>query len=585
MEMYEFYTGKLFNAYEYFGCHLSPTGGAVLRVFAPGASKISVIGDFQWQEQELNRIYNGQFWEINIPNAKEGDRYKIRVYTGDGKFIDHCDPYGFGMELRPQSCSIIRDLKGYRWNDEKWLHKRNDHKKRALNIYEMHLGSWKRKQDGSFYSYSEIADELISYLKDSGYNYVEFMPLGEHPVDNSWGYQQTGFYSPTSRYGTPDQLRELVDKLHQNNIGCILDFVPVHFALDDYALAKFDGTFLYEYPNTDVGNSEWGSHNFMHSRGEVKTYLQSCAYYWINEFHFDGLRMDAISNMIYWQGNQNRGVNNNAVEFIKYMNKGLKEKFPGIILAAEDSTSFQKVCSPVSEGGLGFDYKWDMGWMNDTIKYFNSDPCERPKLYHKLTFSMMYFYSEKFILPLSHDEVVHGKGTMLNKMYGSEQERFRQLRAFYLYMYAHPGKKLNFMGNEIAQKREWSEERQIDLDILGDGNHKSYNEYMKALCALYNSHSALWEADFDEDGFCWIDCHEEERCIYSFMRSGEKEKLVFVFNFSDKKQEVYKLPLKEKAALEKLFDTDSTGTTVEYDIEENAILSIPAYSGCCFTIK
>ena len=335
----------------------------------------------------------------------------------------------------------------------------------------------------------------------------------------------------------------MVDRFHRNNIGVILDFVPVHFAVDTYALANYDGTPLYEYPNQDVGESEWGSKNFIHSRGEVRSFLQSCANYWLEEYHIDGLRMDAISRIIYWQGNPARGVNGNAVEFSRYMNQGLKERHHGILLAAEDSTSYPGVTTAVWEGGLGFDYKWDMGWMNDTLAYFQSAPEDRVRDYHKLTFSMMYYPEANYLLPLSHDEVVHGKATILQKMNGDYDRKFPQARAFYLYMYAHPGKKLNFMGNEIGQFREWDEKREMDWGLLTYPVHDNFHQFMKALNIFYLNNPALWAWDYREEGFQWIDCYQEERCVYAFKRKSREQELIAVFNFSDKEQKGYSLSL------------------------------------------
>lgn len=562
MDRYGFYTGKIFDAYEYLGCRVQKEG-AVFCTFAPAAQRVSVIGSFNgWQETPMEKVYDGNFWECRIPGARAGDMYKYRIWRRDGSFRDHCDPYGFGMELRPQNASFIRDMESYRFHDSGWMKKRNDCKKGPLNIYELHAGSWKQKasrerQDPGrgqrtageqdrrdlWYRYDELAQELIPYLKEYGYNYVELMPLGEHPCDESWGYQQTGFFSPTSRYGTADDLKRMVDLFHQNGIGLILDFVPVHFAVDDYALAEYDGTALYEYPNSDVGNSEWGSRNFMHSRGEVRSFLQSCAQYWLKEYHFDGLRMDAISNMIYWQGQPARGVNGNAVSFLQYMNGGLKERNPGILLAAEDSTSFPGVTKPVSEGGLGFDYKWDMGWMNDTLDYFRTDPEYRSRDYHKLTFSMMYYYEENYLLPFSHDEVVHGKATIIQKMNGDYEKKFPQARALYMYMYAHPGKKLNFMGNELAHFREWDEKRELDWELLSFPLHDGFHAFMKELNRIYLETPALWAKDYDREGFVWADCHEEEKCIYAFLRTDGKQELLALFNFSEKEQKGFELRL------------------------------------------
>lgn len=571
MDKYGFYTGKILDAYEYLGCHLTENG-AVFRTFAPAANKICVMGEFnQWTETEMNRIYDNHFWECHIPGAKPGMMYKYRIYKHDGTYIDHCDPYGYGMELRPMSASCIRDINKYEFQDNKWMGSRTDCKNKPLNIYEVHLGSWRRNPDNEngWYTYSEIADLLIPYVKENGYNYIEIMPIGEHPCDNSWGYQGTGFYSPTSRYGTCDDLKEMINKCHQNEVGVILDFVPVHFAVDKYALAEYDGTHLYEYPNTDVGVSEWGSHNFNHSRGEVQSFLQSCANYWLKEYHFDGIRIDALSNIIYWHGDRNRGVNNNAVEFIRYMNTKLKEMHKGIMLIAEDSTAYPRITKPLTEGGLGFDYKWDMGWMNDTLEYFKLSPKERIQAYHKLTFSMMYNYNEDFVLPLSHDEVVHGKATIVQKMNGDYDNKFPQARALYMYMFAHPGKKLNFMGNEIGQLREWDENREQDWNMLEYPVHKNFAEFMKDLSNTYLGTPAFWEQDHDREGFEWLDCHQESRCIYAFERKSDKQRIVAVFNFSDVEWE-YELRISNCDGLKLLLASDDVkyGGDMKYAGEE-----------------
>ncbi len=570
MDMYGFYTGKIFDAYEYLGCHVTGKG-SVFRVFAPAALKVSVIGDFNnWAETEMGKIYDGNFWECEVSGAREGMRYKYRIYRQDGGFIDHCDPYGYGMELRPQNASVIRSLLTYQFHDDKWLNSRTDCRDKPLNIYEVHMGSWKtnKEDNNGWYRYQEFADKIIPYVKEQGYNYIELLPVSEHPCDNSWGYQNTGFYSPTSRYGTMDELKEFVDKCHQNNIGVLLDFVPVHFAVDDYALANFDGTPLYEYPHADVGNSEWGSKNFNHSRGEVQSFLQSNANYWIKEYHFDGLRIDAISNIIYWQGNPDRGENLNAIEFIRNMNKELKRRYPSAILAAEDSTSYPMVTGSVEKGGLGFDYKWDMGWMNDTLSFMQQNPANRTAEYHKLTFSMMYYYSEKFIMPLSHDEVVHGKATILQKMNGEYEEKFPQARTLYMYMYAHPGKKLNFMGNEFAQLREWDEKREQDWDILSYPIHDAFHRFMRELNQIYLKYPAFSKLDYDKDGFQWLDCHQEEKCIYAFMRTDGNQKIVAIFNFSDKEYK-YKLKTEKICRLKLLLasDNEQYGGKVQYEGE------------------
>lgn len=484
-------------------------------------------------------------------------------------------------------------MAGYVFHDSKWLKKRTNHLDKPLNIYELHLGSWKRKNENEngWYSYREIVELLIPYVKAHYYNYIEIMPIGEHPCDNSWGYQQTGFYSPTSRYGTADDLKYLIDTCHQNEIGVLLDFVPVHFAVDDYGLAEYDGTALYEYPSTDVGYSEWGSKNFIHSRGEVQSFLQSCANYWLEEYHFDGLRIDALSNMIYWQGNKERGVNKNAVQFIQYMNQELKKLHSGIILVAEDSTDYRGVTKGAMENGLGFDYKWDMGWMNDTLSYFQLPPQERSQAYHKLTFSMMYFPNEQYLLPLSHDEVVHGKATIVQKMNGEYEDKFPQARAFYMYMYAHPGKKLNFMGNEIGQLREWDEKREQDWDLLKYPIHDSFAKFMQELSMIYRNTPALYEMDYDTSGFKWIDCHQEKRCIYVFERISKSQNMIAVLNFSDKKQ-IYELCANDIKQLKLLLSSDEErfgGNTYyesnRYPAKNGVIkIEIEAYTGMYFII-
>ena len=578
MDFYGFYTGKIFDAYKYLGAHINrgengKVEEVVFRTFAPSASRISVIGEFNgWTETPMEKVHDGNFWEMISKEAKPGMMYKYRIYDRAGNCIDHCDPYGYGMELRPNAASIIRDMDAYKFHDGKWMKKRSDHSELPLNVYELHFGSFRKpsEEPDAWYDYEEMADILLPYLKENGYNYLEIMPLNEYPCDESWGYQGTGFFSPTSRYGTADQLKYFVDRCHENDIGVILDFVPVHFAVDDYALANYDGTALYEYPHSDVGDSEWGSRNFMHSRGEVRSFLQSAAEYWLNEYHIDGLRMDAISRAIYWQGMPERGVNSNAVEFLRYMNQGLKERHPSVILAAEDSTSFPGVTKPAEEGGLGFDYKWDMGWMNDTLDYFRTAPEYRTRNYHKLTFSMMYYYDERYLLPLSHDEVVHGKATILQKMYGDYEQKFPQARAFYMYMYAHPGKKLNFMGNELGHFREWDEKRELDWNLLTFPAHQDFHRFMEDLNHFYLEHPALSELDYDTEGFRWIECHAEEKCVYVFERCAKErksetgkhhdqmnrqERIVAAFNFSDEEQEI-EIKCEDIKTLKRVFSSE-----------------------------
>lgn len=594
MDIYAFYKGESFSAYEYLGAHITEKG-TLFRTYAPNSLKVSLVGDFSgWEDVPMECTVDGKFYELLLPDAKEGDRYKYRIYDRKGGFIDHCDPYGFGMEVRPGTCSVIRDISGFRFTDEKWLSQRSDCRDKPLNIYEMHLGSWKRVSDedeNGWYTYSEIAEMLPDYLAENGYNYVEFMPLSEHPADESWGYQITGFFSPTSRYGTPRQLMELVDKLHAKGIGVIMDFVPVHFAVDHYALTEYDGTKLYEFDDDDAGYNEWGSRNFIHSRGEVRSFLQSAADYWLSVYHIDGLRMDAVRNLIYWNGREYLGENKYAIQFIKDMNSGLKARHPSVILAAEDSSSHPKVSAPVFDGGLGFDYKWDLGWMHDTLEYFQSAPMYRTRDYHKLTFSMLYFYNEKYILPLSHDEVVHGKATIVQKMNGQYNDKFPQARALYMYMTVHPGKKLNFMGSEFGQLREWDEKRQQDWDMLKYPMHDSFREYIRKLNHIYLTCTAL-HYDYDPTNFQWEDCSSIGRCVYAIRRKSADGDILAVLNFSDWYQADYSVNIGENQKVQLLLDSDSqlySGSTPEGKTDfvyngERLDMNIPPYSGRLFLL-
>ncbi|MEE1353004.1 MAG: 1,4-alpha-glucan branching protein GlgB [Acutalibacteraceae bacterium] len=534
MDFYNFHYGQEFEAYRKLGAHIQD-GGAMFRVYAPAAAHVAVIGEFSdWQDVPMQRGYDGQIWEVFVPGAESMQMYKYRIYKYDGSFIDHQDPYAYLSERRPGTASVLYDMRNYEFHDAEWMKNRTAMREKPLNIYELHFGSWRKpgedKED--WYAYDELGDILIPYLKENGYNYLELMPLNEYPADGSWGYQATGFFSATSRYGTPDQLRAFVDQCHANGIGVLLDIVTVHFAVNDFALWNYDGTALYEYPNKDVGYNEWGSCNFNHWKPEVCSFLQSASAFWLDEYHFDGLRMDAVGNLIYWQGEEARGENKGAIEFLKRMNRGLKEKFPTAILVAEDSSAYPKVTTPVDWGGLGFDYKWDMGWMNDTLNYFRTPSAERPAAHNKLTFSMAYFYNENYMLPLSHDEVVHGKATIVQKMEGLYEGKFDQARAMYLYMYAHPGKKLNFMGNEFAQFREWDEEKEQDWFMLKYPIHDAFHHFMMDLNHLYLTHPAFWAKDFDPAGFQWVEADLNQQSVYVFKRHGGGESLLFVFNFS-----------------------------------------------------
>ena len=524
MNQHQFFTGEIFDAYRWFGAHIEQNA-VVFRTFAPNASRITLTGACNgWTETDLVQDGRSGFWSVSVPDARAGQFYKYRIYGPDGSVTEHCDPYGFAMELRPACCSIITDLEEYRFTDEAWMNSRTASPDAPLNIYEMHLGSWMRNPDDAngWYTYDEIARRLIPYLQENGYTHVEFLPLSEHPFDGSWGYQNTGFFAPTSRYGTPAQLKMLIDKLHHAGIGAIMDFVPVHFAVDSYGLAKYDGTHLYEYPHSAVGESEWGSYNFIHSRREVRCFLQSAADYWLTEFHFDGLRMDAVSRLIYWQGDPARGVNGDTLEFLKNMNRGLKARHPSALLIAEDSTAYPGVTRPVDEGGLDFDYKWDLGWMHDTLEFCQTQPDLRPRDHGKLLWSMHYFSNEHYLLPLSHDEVVHGKAAIVQKMWGADEcDKYAQARVMYLYMFTHPGKKLNFMGNELGQLYEWSEAGTLDWALA----ERPFHRFFHSLCKTYVENPAL-HADYAPDNFrwaAWSAVQTEKRCsLCAILRTANR---------------------------------------------------------------
>ena len=556
-----YYKGNAINAYEFFGAHISEERGKKgvrFTTFAPHAQEIQVIGSFDdWscKGHKMRRSDDKGVWTLFIAGAKEGDMYKYRITQATGRVVDKMDPYAFYSELRPNTASIVTNLEYKKWSDGKWLAERDKNFAKPMNIYELHIGSWKKEEDVEWVNYRSIAKELIAYVKENHFTHIELMPLNEYPFDGSWGYQCSGYFSATSRYGTCEDLMYLINACHKAKIGVIMDFVPVHFVRDDFSLSYFDGTPLYEYEKACDADSQWGTANFNLWKEEVRSFLMSAAAFWIDKYHVDGLRMDAISNVIHWHGNKDLGTNEGALHFIKRMNFNLHEAFPGIMLIAEDSSDFPKVTHPTVEGGLGFDYKWDMGWMNDTLDYFRTGPEYRSSNYHKLTFSMMYYYDARFLLPLSHDEVVHGKATILQKMNGDYDNKFPQARALYMYMYAHPGKKLNFMGNEFGQLREWDEKREQDWMLLDYPIHSGFARFMKDLNEIYLTHSALWEKDYQADGFRWIDCHQEQICVYVLERSSKKEHLTAVFNFSDRSQ-TYELKLPGCQKIKELLNSD-----------------------------
>ena len=562
-----FFAGECFDVYRVLGAHPCRDDfgqeGWRFAVWAPGAVAVEICGGFDgWGPGVPMQKADTGVWSGFVLGLAEGELYKYRIHGKDGSTVMRADPYAFSTELRPGTASRLARM-DFAFDDSSWMERRDKYRNLPLNIYELHAGSWKHKpnatrEDGSdgWYNYRELARELIPWLLDHRFTHVELLPLAEHPFDGSWGYQTTGFFAPTSRYGTPDELCTLIDACHAADIGVIFDFVPVHFAVDEYGLKHFDGTALYEYPAAAVGESEWGSCNFMHSRGEIRCFLQSAADYWLRTFHADGLRMDAVSRLIYWQGDPARGVNGSTLEFLKNMNQGLQQRHPTAMLIAEDSTNFEKVTAPVEYGGLGFDYKWDLGWMNDTLDYFKKTPEERKSNLGKLTFSMMYFCREHYILPFSHDENVHGKATILQKMYGEYEDKFPQGRALYLYMAIHPGKMLDFMGNEFGQLREYDESREQDWLLLDYPIHEAFANYRRTLNELYRKYDAFWSGEYSPDHFLWLDCDHPELDACAILRKGQEATVFAAFNFGDTELKDYELTLPGKGKITPLLNSD-----------------------------
>lgn len=534
----QYYQGYCLNAYELFGAHITKERGVQgvrFSVYAPHAQRIQVIGSFNdWSCEGcvMERMDERGIWSLFIKGVKAGDMYKYRVTQATGRVVDKMDPYAFHSELRPNTASIVTDVNFTLWNDRKWMDRRTKNYDRPLNIYEMHLGSWKKGEDVEFVNYREIAEDLIAYVKEMHFTHVEFMPLCEYPFDGSWGYQCSGYFSVTSRYGECEDLAYLINALHQADIGVIMDFVPVHFVRDDFSLSYFDGTPLYEYEKAQDADSQWGTANFNLWREEVRSFLMSAAAFWLDKYHVDGIRMDAISNIIHWHGNKNLGENQGALDFIRRMNYHLSKQYRGVMLIAEDSSDYPNVTKLTIDQGLGFDYKWDLGWMNDTLKYLELDPVYRKWHHNQITFSMAYFYSERFLCEFSHDEVVHGKKTIIDKLWGSYEQKFAQLRTLYMYMFTHPGKKLNFMGNELAHFREWDEQKENDWFLLTYPLHDAFRHYFMKLCELYGKEKPLYENDYSWESFRWIDADNADENLFSYIRKGETKDIVVILNFS-----------------------------------------------------
>lgn len=560
-----FFEGKCLEAYKVFGAHPDKKG-VRFTVYAPHARSVQVVGDFnKWDgtQHYMERYNDGGVWTLYIEGLKQYDLYKYRIETPSGAIVDRADPYAFFSEIRPGTASKVFNLDGYRWHDSKWMKSRSNNYDRNMNIYEANLGSWKMKkeftetEDGEFYSYEEMIDELIPYVKKMGYTHIELMPLNEFPFDGSWGYQATGYFSATSRYGQPKQLMDFINACHKEGIGIILDFVPAHFVKDGHGLYQFDGGWVYEYADVNNRYSEWDSVYFDVTKDTVRSFLKSAVHFWAEEFHIDGIRFDAVSNLIYWKGNKDLGTNTGAVEFLKSMNQQMHDTYPEVMMIAEDSTDFPYVTKPVKDGGLGFDYKWDMGWMNDTLKYFKEDPVYRQYDHNLLTFSMMYFYSERFILPFSHDEVVHGKATILNKMWGLNDDKFAQAKALYVYMMTHPGKKLNFMGNELGEYKEWDERKALGWDILNYPQHDSFHHFIEDLNKIVDTYPALYSMDYDPAGFKWLVVDDHNQSVFAYARFDKKGNcIVVVTNFIGNKHENYAVPVPFEGSYKEILNTD-----------------------------
>ncbi len=570
LAQYLFHEGTNYTAYNYLGSHLDGNL-CTFRVWAPNAKSVYVTGSFNnWEkyEHQAYRITGGGIFECVIKGVSEYDSYKYIIVTNDAQELFKADPYGCHSEERPGTASKVYDLDGFCWTDDAWMKNRKAPYNEAVSIYEMHLGSWRKYSDGNAFSYEKTAEELIPYIKKMGFTHIELMPVSEYPYDKSWGYQVTGYFAPTSRYGTPKDLMQFIDLCHKNGIGVILDWVPAHFPKDAHGLYEFDGSYCYEYADPlKREHPDWGTRIFDYGKNEVRCFLISSACYWLDKYHIDGLRVDAVASMLYldygkkdgeWRANQYGGNGNiEAKEFLQKLNTRVFETFPGVMMIAEESTAWPMVTYPVSEGGLGFNFKWNMGWMNDSLVYMKQDPFFRKGVHNNLTFSLTYAFSENFILPLSHDEVVHGKASLLSKMPGCYHDKFANLRAYLGYMFAHPGKKLLFMGSELGQFIEWNEEAELDWNLLSFDAHKMQQDFVEALNHVYIKRAPLWELDTSWDGFDWAALDDDNNNIISFFRKDKKGNMILcVSNFSSVTQTDYKIGVPKKGVYEEIFSTD-----------------------------
>jgi len=620
-DQYLFGQGTHYDIYKKLGAHLSEENGeqgTYFAVWAPNAAAVHVIGSWSgWNQtmHEMTKLGDIGIWGLFIPGVGEGSMYKYLITTKDGRKLYKADPYANFAQKRPETASIVTNLEGFAWKDQKWMEKRDSEnfEKRPMAIYECHIGSFMKHPDGTedgFYNYKQFADRLVEYLKEMKYTHVELMGIAEHPFDGSWGYQVTGYYAPTSRYGTPKDFMYLVNELHKIGVGVILDWVPAHFATDAHGLGQFDGTCIYEHPDPRRGeHPDWGTKIFNYGKPEVKNFLIANVLFWLREFHVDGIRVDAVASMLYldygkkdgqWLPNEYGGNENlDAIEFFRHMNSVVRGTYPGFLTIAEESTAWPKVTGDIGTDSLGFSLKWNMGWMHDFCEYMKLDPLFRKGNHYALTFAMTYNSSEKYILPLSHDEVVHLKCSMVNKMPGYAIDKYANLRTGYTYMFGHCGKKLLFMGQDFGQEREWSEARELDWFLLGEKNNQGMKEYVKELLKMYRKYPALYEFDNSWDGFEWMNADDKENSVYSFVRrsSTGKNSLLFVLNMTPIKREKYRVPVPAKKKYKLLLNSDDerfggfgnvvpaevTARTFPYHYQEQSItVDLPPYAALVF---
>lgn len=570
--MAEFAAGKSGCAYQFMGCQKAEKG-FIFRVWAPEAVSVNLVGSFNSWDTKAMPMAKNKFgiWELAVPEAKVYDEYKYYIGKKNGGYVYKSDPYAFHACTRPENSSKVYDLGGYKWNDKAYIttKQKKNILESPMNIYEVHLGSWKQHEDGNFLSYTDMADQLAVYVKKMGYTHVELLPVSEYPYDPSWGYQVTGYYAPTSRYGTPKDFMAFVDRLHQEGIGVILDWVGAHFPKDEYGLYEFDGSCLYESADPLMNeHPDWNTRIFNYARNEVKSFLISNVLYWLDKYHIDGIRVDAVASMLYldygkrdgqWRANKYGGnYNLDAIDFLRELNAAAFKADPSVLMIAEESTAFPMVTKPGYDGGLGFNFKWNMGWMNDMLGYMSADPLFRKGRHNDLTFSLTYAFSENFILPLSHDEVVHGKCSMIGKMPGEYDEKFDNLRAFYGYMMAHPGKKLTFMGSEFAQFIEWKYDESLEWFMLKHEKHAKMHRYVKELNEFYLANSPFWENDADWNGFSWISNDDRDQSVISFIRRDKKgNEVIVVCNFCPVVREKYKIGVPAPGEYKPVLSSDS----------------------------